>query len=156
MIEKYLYQHEEKERLIEELKEAHSLVFFVYHFVVGMVLVNITLRNITEGILLFIPLLFHLSITNVSLREIHHSLIERKFARFFLCLSTILGILFASFIQISAMLYFTLFAFIGGAILYIVVREEIPEEKRGKPGYFILGTFLYTLLIILLWLLEGI
>ena len=152
LTEKYIYQHEEKEKLLLELKEAHSLVFFVYHFVIGMVLVRITSLSIIDGLLFFFPMLFHISVTNMSLSEIHKEVTERKIVRFFLALSTLLGVLFASFVNISDLLFFTLFSFIGGAILYIVIREEIPKQKQGYPGYFILGTFLYSFLIILIWL----
>ena len=153
LTEKFIYQHEKKDQLMHDLKEAHSLVFFFYHFIVALVLIRILSNGFVEGLLFFIPILFHMTITNVSLHEIHRDLIESKFIRFLLCLSSLIGIVFALFANISNVLYYTLFSFIGGAILYIVVREEIPKDKNGYPSYFILGAFIYSLLIVLFWLL---
>ena len=153
LTEKFIYQHERKEQLMHDLKEAHSLVFFFYHFIVGLVLIRILANGFIEGMLFFIPILFHMTITNVSLSEIHKKMTESKLIRFLLCISSLIGILFALFASISNVLYYTLFSFIGGAMLYIVVREEIPKEKKDHPKYFILGAFIYSLLIVLFWLL---
>ncbi len=153
LTEKIIYQHEKKEQLMRDLKEAHSLVFFFYHFIVGLVLIRILADSFIEGMLFFIPILFHMTVTNLSLNEIHRKITEYRLMRFLLCLSSLIGIVFALFADISNILYYTLFSFIGGAMLYIVVREEIPKEKKGSPPYFILGAFIYSLLIVLFWLI---
>ena len=39
IIQKYEYKHVSRKRLRKEIKELHSLAFFIYHFVVGIILV---------------------------------------------------------------------------------------------------------------------
>ena len=38
LVEKLVYQHAEAARLAWELKEVHSIDFFIYHFIVGVAL----------------------------------------------------------------------------------------------------------------------
>ena len=42
LIEKLIYQHAEKEKLVMELKEVHSISFFFYYFIIGIALEPLT------------------------------------------------------------------------------------------------------------------
>jgi hypothetical protein len=39
---------------------------------------------------------------------------------------------------------------LSGVILYIIVREFIPCEEKGEPGFFVLGLAVYTSLSLIL------
>jgi len=151
--EKYIYQHVEKRRLLFELKEAHSLAFFLYHFALGLIIVKLIQTNIMEGILLFIPILFHTTISNVSLGELHHHIKEHWGIRILLSLAPFAGVIFGIMVEIPDLVYLMLLGFVGGALLYVIVRDVLPSERKGYVEYFLSGTIVYALLIILTWML---
>ena len=41
-----------------------------------------------------------------------------------------------------------LFAFVGGGIILLVLKEELPEERRSRFVPFILGAGAYSLLVL--------
>lgn len=60
---------------------------------------------------------------------------------------TIVGLLL---IQNKSQLYFV-FSLIMGLILYIVVRDMIPQRKEGKTVYFIVGVLIIIAIDLLIW-----
>ncbi len=66
----------------------------------------------------------------------------------------IAGFLFELFLPVPEILVNSLLAFISGIILYVIVREVIPEKTKGKPIYFLIGVILFSLAIILVYILE--
>jgi len=69
-----------------------------------------------------------------------------------LSLSTLLGVIFAILIKVPAVLNNILISFIAGILLYIIVKEFLPEKKKGQPIFFIIGLalfFVFYLFIIL-------
>lgn len=151
LTEKYIYQHAKRNQIMREIKEAHSITFFIYHLIVGIVIVRLTGMDAMVGLLFFMPLALHTAVGNLSLREIHKTVTENNLIRIFLSLSTLIGIFIAYYMEIRATVFYALLAFIIGAFLYIVIREEIPKERQGKPAYFITGLVLYLLIIIIVW-----
>jgi zinc transporter ZupT len=47
-------------------------------------------------------------------------------------------------------LFYILFSFISGVILYTIVREVIPEKEKGKPLYFLIGFVGFTVVIFII------
>ena len=69
-----------------------------------------------------------------------------------LFLSTSLGVIFAILLRVPAALNNILISFIAGILLYIIVKEFLPEKKKGQPSLFIIGLplfFVFYLFIIL-------
>ena len=153
LAEKYIYQHTKKEIRLKELKEVHSITFFIYYLLIGIILFNAFANDYIQGLLIFIPLLFHTTLGAVSLRQIHHSLSEKKSVKIILSLSPLIGVLIASYLEFSFLINQALLSFISGIFLYIVTRELIPKENKGDPFDFILGVSVYTILIVTTWLL---
>ena len=52
-------------------------------------------------------------------------------------------------------LFYILYSFISGVILYTIVREVVPEKEKGKPLYFILGFVGFTIIILTLEILTS-
>ena len=74
LLEKALWRHRTKsvEDLRRELKEAHSAAFFLYHFILGILLVSIiSTAGLRAGVLFFIPLLLITAVSSLSLKGIH-------------------------------------------------------------------------------------
>jgi len=153
LIEKHIYQHESQERLHEELRIAHSAMFFFYHLVIGILLVEIIEINMINGILFFIPIFFHTALSSASLKGIHVSLREQIIIKGILSFSTLFGVLIAYTLAIPPAIQYSLLGFIVGSLLYIVIRDSVPKETEGKAIYFVLGVVLYAVIIGFTWFL---
>jgi len=155
LAEKFVYEREYKntEVLKRELREIHSLSFFIYHFFIGILLVNI-LENVSAvaALLFFIPVFLHTSLSSLSLNKIHGSVKENVFARIALSFSTMAGILAGYLVSISLATFHVLLGLLIGVLLYIVIADSIPREREGDPKYFLLGIIVYSLLISVSWL----
>ncbi len=150
LVEKYVYQHTKKSQLIDKLKKIHSIGFFVYYFIVGIILYYLTNQDILAGSLFLIPVLFHSSISSASAREIHKEIKKNKYWRIFLSSSTIFGVLVSYFLNIPLTIVFVLLGFVVGALFYIIIKDILPEQKEGDPKYFIIGAILFVIIIIIL------
>nr|NIO19738.1 hypothetical protein [Candidatus Aenigmarchaeota archaeon] len=127
-------------------------MFFVYHFVIGILLVELVTINFISGLLFFIPILFHTAVSSASLKGIHVSIRERIILKIILSCSTLFGVLLAYSVLIPLNVLHALLGFIVGSLLYIVIRDSIPKETVGKAIYFVLGVVVYTLIIGFAWL----
>ena len=150
IFEKFIYQHSKTSLLVKELTKLHSFGFFVYHFVIGIILVHFLSMGFKSAILFFIPAFFYSLIGEVSLHEIHSSLKKRWYWKFFLALSTLLGVVLATFVFLPLAVNLVLLGFVGGALVYVVIRDSIPKEREGNLLTFTAGVVLYTFLILFL------
>jgi zinc transporter ZupT len=137
-----------KLELRRELNFEHSIAFFGYHIMVGLLFVKIFESGIYSGVLFGITIFFHSTISSLSLHEIHYNIRESRIMRFILATSTLLGTLIGIFVSIPNQVYYALLSFITGTLFYIVVRDNLPEERRGKPISFLIGILLYIILFI--------
>ena len=48
-----------------------------------------------------------------------------------------------------------LFAFVGGAMVLVILKEELPEERESKFWPFLLGATLYAGLVLAEFYLTG-
>ena len=155
LAEKHIYRHEAKspEELRRELKEAHAIAFFAYHFILGIALVNVIARaGLAAGLLFFIPLLLIAAMSSLSLKAVHGQIRQRKAVKLLLSASTLLGMAAASAFPLTPLLYGMLFGFVVGALFFVAIVDSIPRERKGEPLFFILGAALYSLLIGVTWL----
>lgn len=146
--EKYIYQHSAPQTLRESLGGVHSIAFFIYHFFIGIILVNLNRSSFLDGVLFFLPVLFYSSVGLLALEKIHPKIWEKPYVKFLLSLSTLVGVLLADFFLGFKVAFNLLFGFVVGAFLYIALIDFIPREARGRPEYFALGVLTYSLIII--------
>ncbi|UCC91446.1 MAG: hypothetical protein JSV39_04005 [Candidatus Aenigmatarchaeota archaeon] len=151
LIEKHIYQHESKDILHEELRIAHSAMFFFYHLVIGILLVELVNINVVGGVLFFVPILFYTAVSSASLKGIHISIRERILLKIVLSFSTLFGVLIAYFVMVPSNILHAFLGFVVGSLLYIVIRDSIPKESEGKAIYFVLGVVVYALVIGFTW-----
>lgn len=143
LAEKFAYQHSDQDKLARELKEIHSISFFGYYFLVGIVLRDKIQISILEGSLFMIPIALHAGLSTASLARIHGEIRESFSLKTTLSLSTLLGVIFAILIQVPVVLNNILISFIAGILLYIIVKEFLPEKKKGQPLFFVIGLALF-------------
>ncbi len=151
MVEKYIYQHEKKNKIMRDLSIVHAVSFFTYHFIVGVVLVHLLQRNILTGVLFLLPILSFTAVGQVSLREIRGKLIEKNFIRIGLSAATLIGVIEAIYLPLPPAAFYSLMGFVAGAMLYQVMRENIPSEKYGNAMWFLMGAFIYAIIIMFIW-----
>jgi len=151
VVEKYIYKHHEQGHHIQhDLKEVHSIAFFIYYLLLGAILVELSRISSIQSILFFIPLLFYAGIGLVSMDKIHHKISKHSLAKFGLSLSPIIGVFLAESLLKSGIIFDALFALVIGAFIYIVLIDFIPRERKGSPVFFVIGVVFYTILISLL------
>ncbi len=152
LLEKFFYGKYAARFSIKKVRtyhdELHFLVLFIYHFVIGAVLIGVLEVDVTSGLLFIPPLMMFSTIGNWSL---HHAYIQQiPHRRLFLASSTILGALFANSSLSSPLIETLMVNFAAGILLFVVVRESLPNPKEGKPLTFAAGIVLYALMLVLL------
>ncbi len=146
--EKYLYQHvKEPEVLEEELYHLHAGGFFADHFIKGFILVAIVDLDPVLGFLIAIPFLLHTLSSSIALREIH-KIAKRTGDRILLSIAPVVGALTGIYIEMGPQMERNILAFVSGLMLFMVGRDVLPEDKEGRPIFFLLG----VLPIFVIWL----
>jgi hypothetical protein len=148
VIEKYIYKQKLSEyKRLKEVAIEDSTISFIYHFIIGMMIVSFFNQSFFEGMLFFIPVLLYTSVDTIPVDRTNS-----KIAKAILSFSTLLGILFSTFFykNMGNMVYLVLLGFIIGALTFTVTRHSIPDGKKGSPLFFIFGVIIYSIIIFLL------
>ncbi len=147
--EKYVYQHvKNKNKMLKDLAEIHALGFFVDHFVLGITLALVfQSSNILFSFAVFVPMILHTLASSLSLTHIDKYFKKAPLLNISLSISPFLGVLFATLIQPDKQIYYAIFSLVIGALLYISIRDMLPEKREGKLVYFVLGFILSILMI---------
>ena len=148
VVEKYIYQHERGRKRAQDLNWAHTFAFFVYSIIVGIVLVRLSNLDVMEALLFFVPIGIHSAVSSFSLREVHSARKHPNVFRTLLSSSPVLGAILGLTIPVFGHYFYALFGFLGGMLLYIVIRDSIPKGTQGKPSYFLLGVILYVAILV--------
>jgi len=113
----------------EDLGNLRFFTNFSYHLLVGIIVVGLLAFDIISGI----------------------DIDENITRKYILAFSNFIGVLIGLILDLVAFeyteMFYVLFSFISGVILYTVVREIIPEKEKGQPIYFLLGFTGFTVLI---------
>lgn len=149
VMEKYVYQHSRSQERLTKLMHVHSLGFFVYYTMIGIVLFVLA-QNPRGGILFMIPILFHSTISSASFKEIHADLKESRVIRLFLASSTLIGVFIAGVFPVSLQVYYAMLGFVVGVLFYIIIKDIVPEKEEGDPMYFLAGIVIFSIFLALL------
>jgi len=152
----------------EDLSKFRYLTDYIYHFLVGIILVGLLLINIVDGILFFIFAWFRTIITNRSEAHIIFTDLDiyekpeidtKSLKRYLLATSAIsgisIGLIINIFIDLNTELLFIAFSFVSGIILYVIVREVIPEREKGEPLKFLIGMIGFIIIIVIINLFSS-
>ena len=139
----------------KELHYFHAINAYFYHFVIGIVMVEVGQFGPLNEVLFFFPILIHFAVSSAVEQHLHPYLMakfEKKlWFKILFASSTLFGALIAIFIPIKPLIVYALFGFMLGTLMYIVIREAIPYKREGYPAYFMWGVFVYTLIILFFW-----
>lgn len=165
--EKHIYQHAARQLLLEDLVKLHGASLFIYHFIIGILLIQLSAGNGLHAFLFFIPILLHGSISSITMHRIHQigrhpeknneekkllkDLQEGRLTKLFFAAAPLYGALLAKVYMLPASITFALLGIIAGALLFLIIKDSFPKEREGNPKFFILGVILYALLIMTSW-----
>lgn len=149
--EKFIAKYGKKPRLHRNLGFLHLLVFFFYHTIVGITLVELLETKILSGVLFAISLSFIYLTTSALFEELHAKKGKHILGKRIISAGTfLLGVIIAESFHINSALLFPAIGFISGVLIYIIGKEVLPQQKASNPGYFTLGVLLYTTILLLL------
>jgi hypothetical protein len=150
-VERYAKTSKKSERSSESESEHKSGLFWIhiglfsfYNLIVGYLLQHEE-RNIKEFVLYIVAIALHLVVNDYGLAD-HYPKLYRRTGRWALTGSIIVGFGLSIFLDVHETAIFLSFAFIAGATILNVMKEELPEERDSNFPAFLVGSSLYLLL----------
>jgi len=151
------------ERLIKQHRDerpdgapSHAGVFWLhigafagYNALIGNILANRDPGQMLELVWYTVAMALHFMVNDVALQHDHQDLFARR-GRWILAGSTLIGWAVGSVIELSELGVSALTAFIAGAIILNVLKEELPTERNSRFGAFLLGSLGYSFLLLLM------
>ena len=143
LAEKYFYQHHADERLRSRLSYVHFSTFFFYYFLVGCIVADLVHSSISSGILFVLPVALHAGLSSASLSDIHGHFKGSTAAKVLLAMAAPAGVLLVIFVGFPQSVHNVAVSGVSGILLYIYVKEFLPEKEMGQPLFFLLGLSLF-------------
>jgi hypothetical protein len=121
--------------------------FALYNALIGYLL----LHREEEGAVALATFAFamavHFLVTDYSLRE-HHKRAYAKVGRLLLCVALLVGWAVGLALELSAAAIAVPLAFLGGAVILNVLKEELPTERQSRFLPFLFGAGGYSILLL--------
>ncbi len=116
--------------------------------VVVAYLLNHREDNGALGLVLFFgALLLHFVTADFASRAHHREIYDRA-GRWLLVLATLTGWALGVWVELPELVVGFLFAFVGGGMVLIALKEELPEERESAFLPFLAGAALYSALVV--------
>lgn len=147
LTEKFFYQHAVDDDLQKKLKVIHVTTFFVYYLLVGCVLVELATEKTVEAILFSFPIALHAGLSAASLSHIHGEFKHKLPEKILLSLACPLGVLLVFVVPVALSVHNFFISGIAGVLLYVFVKEFLPERTDGQPLFFITGLIAYYIVM---------
>ncbi|NJD76460.1 MAG: hypothetical protein FIB08_05105 [Candidatus Methanoperedens sp.] len=138
---------------------AASKGIFILHFsmlaLVSLLIafnLRFEVRTSLPGAVLFsIALILHFFGADRTM-EIHYSSLFNRYGRYILSIMPLIGWFLSVLFPERQSEAAVLLAFIAGAVLFNVIKDEVPGAERGEPKFFVAGSLIYSGVLILLLL----
>lgn len=144
LIEKLIYKHAARNQIAADIETEHTIILFTYHLAIGILLMFFIRNSLKSGLLFFVPVSLHVLLSELpGSHKFRHPLSRLLFAG-----APILGALTGFAFSIPNALIFALLGLITGLLLFLEVRETIPQKKRGSPLFFVTGMLLFIILLL--------
>ncbi len=121
--------------------------YALFNFLVGYAVVNKDNPEVQPLILFTIAMGLHYFMNDYTLSMAHGDE-YRHVGKWILILSLFLGWLVGFWVELSETGVALVSAFIGGGVIMNVTRHELPEENPNSLGAFLMGTFVYTAILL--------
>ncbi|MBN1385494.1 hypothetical protein JW968_00785 [Candidatus Woesearchaeota archaeon] len=145
LVEKYIYTRAPRRLRKKELAIEDSVISFIYHFAIGIIIASFTFFSFTRAFLFFIPVLLYTTLDTLPVEASRH-----VWVKIILSSSTLLGIIYRTYVHHMSLLTETIIlGLVIGIIAFSVIRHSIPHGRHGRPLWFLAGAVFYTLVLIL-------
>lgn len=149
LLEKYLAMSDlEGQKLRRDFGEIHSVFLFLYHGALGYLIASLLAESAVSGLLFFLPIILHVAVSSLSFTELHESFFRRKIVKYGITLAPLLGVLLHNSRIVADQYFDPVFGTVIGMFFYIVIRDSIPREDRGKPKEYVAGIVIYLAVIL--------
>lgn len=148
IIEKEIYKHSRRNELVRMLNLEENIFSFIYHMVIGLVIVTFVKESIIQSLLFFIPIASYTILVNLPIRP-HPSTKKAIFLSSATFIGVILGILFNGLLP--AWINIVMMGLVTGVLLFVVIRHHIPFGRKGEISYFTIGFLVYSIIIVASW-----
>jgi hypothetical protein len=125
----------------------HAGGFAVYSWLIGYLLVERAASGRLPLVLYTAAMAFHFLVVDHSLRHEHGSAYDRG-GRWVLAASILLGWLVGATAPLSERALARIFAFVAGGVVITSATAEMPGERDGRFGPFLLGAAAYTTVLL--------
>jgi hypothetical protein len=132
----------------------HITMFFFYNMLILYLLLHSIEDEFWNLFLFTIAMTLHLMTIDHALREAHEERYNR-IGRWLLASAVLLGWMLSTWVELNKMATASVFAFLAGAILLNVLKEELPKERNSRIGPFLMGILTYSVLLLVLSALES-
>ncbi len=147
---KYLDQHPELPRRRMLNVQVHLAVIAGYNLLVAFSLTQLAKENLIQSLLFTLLFGFHLAISELA-EHGKAGVLRNRIKLVVLTIAVCLGSLLTYVQSINAQATAILFALAAGGVIYIAVREEIPWQDNGRPIFFLVGSVLVSVIVVLLF-----
>ncbi|HZG83429.1 hypothetical protein [Paenibacillus sp.] len=125
----------------------HTGSFALYNALIGYLLVHRLQQKDEWNLALFsFAMALHFFVNDHVLHE-HHRDQYDAYGRWLLAVAVLSGWGLGRLLDLPEFVVSLLFAFLSGALLVNVMKEELPHQERSNVGAFFLGAALYTVLL---------
>ncbi len=150
LVEKYIYRHiTDKQELLEDLKIVHIIGFGLDNFLIGFIIASLVELDFSVVITLAVPLFLQMLTSSISLDSID-TRINDKYSKIILSVLPLLGAILGIMLEFEYLLTNYILAFVLGILFYMIIRDVLPQGRRGSPVLFFSG----NLIVISLWLIQ--
>lgn len=146
---KYAFKKKDHNVRIHLVDEIHLVVVATYNFVITFSLIELSKNNIVEGMFLLLLIALHAILSEMTHRELHHEE-NQYFKQLTIYTAIAFGAIMPVFGLVTQVLRAVIFAFTAGAMIYITIREELPNGPTGRPRYFLIGVIVLVVGVLLI------
>lgn len=127
----------------------HIFSFSVYNFLIGYLLVHREDNTFNSLLIFTSAMAFHFLVNDFGLLD-HYEKTYKKRGRWVIAGAVVLGWAVGALTEIQDIYIGIMYAFIAGGVIMNILKEELPEDRKSKLSYFILGVAIYTALLLII------
>jgi hypothetical protein len=148
LTEKYIAKSSlSPDKMKKDYAELHAGFLVFYHAAIGYLVASLIVESTVSGILFFLPILLHTAVSSLSTTELHEDFARKQTVKTVLVMAPLFGVLAHLSGIISEHLFNPIFGTAIGMFFYVVIRDSIPEGKKGRPLEYLIGSATYLTVI---------
>ncbi|KAB1185530.1 hypothetical protein GJR98_15040 [Haloferax sp. MBLA0077] len=136
---------------VEESKSVyrvHLVSFMVYSGIIGYLLFHQEVETLPNLFFYAVAMALHFGVTDYGFHR-HYGAIYDTRGRIVLAVGTLVGAAIGAVTEIGEYQLSIVFAFVAGAIVFNVLKEELPDLTESRFVSFVLGTLAFVTLALL-------